>query len=364
MTRLPWRIIHVASGREWRGGQRQVLLLAAALAARRDAPDQVVVTGQDTPLARRLAEAGVSVAAVGWRAGLSPAAQAGVLREIARGPALLHAHDAHAVTIAGLAAMLTRSPFIATRRAVFPLHRAGFWTRADCIIAISDAVRSTLVAGGVDPARIARVYSGIDVEAVRRVRPGRIREELGLRNGAALAVSVGALGRDKDHDTLLTAAAALRTRRPELHWAIAGEGPLRAALESRIAELGLGDRVRLMGALDDPLALVAAADVFVMSSRDEGLGTSVLDAMALDVPIAATRTGGIPEMIREDAGLLSPPRDGPALADSVDRLLGDSSLRSEVVRAAHQRVERFSAHEMAEGVLTVYRSVAEAVARK
>ena len=364
MTALPRRIIHVASGREWRGGQNQVLLLARALAARRDEVEQVVVTGRDTPLARRLAAESVPVAPVGWRAALSPAALACTVRETSRTPSLLHAHDAHAVTLAGLAASLTRSPFVATRRVDFPLHRRGFWARADRIIAISDAVRAVLLADGIPADRIVRVHSGIDLDSVRSVRPGRIREELGLPEGGPLAVAVGALVGHKDHATLLAAAAALAPSRPDLHWAVAGAGPLRGALEARIAELRLGERVHLLGQVEEPLRLIAAADVFVMSSREEGLGTSVLDAMALDVPIAATRAGGIPEMLEGGAGLLSPPGDGPALAHSVDRLLGDPAVKASVLQAARSSVGRFALHNMAEGVLAVYRSLMEAVENK
>jgi glycosyltransferase involved in cell wall biosynthesis len=172
---------------------------------------------------------------------------------------------------------------------------------------------------------------------------------------------VGALVGHKDHATLLAAAAVLARSHPELHWAVAGQGPLRRVLEARIAELGLRERVHLLGQVEEPLRLIAAADVFVMSSREEGLGTSVLDAMALDVPIAATRAGGIPEMLEGGAGLLSPPGDGPALAQSVDRLLRDPAVQGSVLRAARERVGRFALSHMAEGVLAVYRSAMEDV---
>jgi glycosyltransferase involved in cell wall biosynthesis len=361
VTALRRRIVHVASGREWRGGQNQVLLLARALAACPDEVEQVVVTGRDTLLARRLAAASVPVAPVGWRAALSPAALAGTLREISRGPSLLHAHDAHAVTLAGLAAALTRTPFVATRRVDFSLRRKGFWARADRIIAISDAVRGVLLADGIPAGRIVRVHSGIDLDAVRSVRPGPIRSELNLPESGPLAVSVGALVGHKDHATLLAAAEELARSRPELRWAVAGEGPLRRVLEARIAELGLRERVHLLGQIEEPLRLIAAADVFVMSSREEGLGTSVLDAMALDVPIAATRAGGIPEMLEGGAGLLSPPGDGLALARSVDLLLRDAAVKGTVLRAARESVGRFALRYMAEGVLAVYRSAMEDV---
>ena len=361
MSRLGRRVIHLASGREWRGGQNQVLLLAKALAGRPSEIEQVVVTGRRSLLAQRLTAAGVPVRPVGWRAGLSPAALAGTIREAARGPALIHAHDAHALTIAGVAGILTGTPYLATRRVDFPLRRPALWRRAERIIAISEAVRGVLLSDGIPPERVVRVHSGIDLEAVRRTRRGDIRAQLRLPESGPLAVAVGALVGHKDHATLIDAAAALRRSRPELHWIIAGEGPLRGALEARIAAQGLGDRVHLPGQVPEPLRLIAAADVFVMSSREEGLGTSVLDAMALDVPIAATRAGGIPEMLDPGAGLLSPPGDGVALAASVARILDDRALRASLVGRAQDRVEEFSATAMAEGVLAVYRSIVETV---
>ena len=360
MSRLSRRIVHLASGREWRGGQNQVLLLARALGARGDV-DQTVVTGRDTLLARRLADAGVPVRPTGWTIGLSPAALRAAITECRAGPAILHAHDAHALTLAGVAGFLTGTPFLATRRVDFHLRRPGLWRRAARLIAISDAVRNVLISDGIDPARIVRVHSGIDLEGVRRTRAGDVRVRLGLPGDVPLAVAVGALVGHKDHATLLRAAQALRPTRPEVHWAVAGEGELRGALEEQIAALGLLDRVHLLGHVEAALPLIASADVFVMSSKEEGLGTSVLDAMALDVPIAATSAGGIPEMLRNGAGLLTPPGDGAGLAGSVRRILDDAELRRRLVRTAQDRVEEFSATAMAEGVLAVYRSVAETV---
>jgi glycosyltransferase involved in cell wall biosynthesis len=361
VTGLSRRIVHLASGREWRGGQNQVLLLAGALAARSRDLEQVVVTGRGTPLAERLLAAGVPVRVVGWRIGLSPGALLGTLREAARGPTLFHAHDAHALTLAGVAASLSRSPFVVTRRVVFHLRRRGFWARADRIIAISEAARSILISDGIPSARVVTVHSGIDIEGVRATRAGAIRAELGLPITGPLAVSVGALEDSKDHATLLEAAAALRPRRPDLHWAIAGEGVLKRALEGRIARLGMGDCFHLVGHLTEPLRLIASADLFVMSSKEEGLGTTVLDAMALGVPIAATSGGGIPEMLSGGAGLLSPPGNSLALADSVERLLQEPALRDSTLRKATEQVEQFTAIAMANQVLSVYRSVTENV---
>jgi glycosyltransferase involved in cell wall biosynthesis len=350
------RVVHVASGREWRGGQRQVWLLARELG--RLGIAQTVVTGGTTELAARLTRDGVPVRAVPWSLGLDPRVLPALLAELRAGPSLVHAHDAHAVTIGGLGAALLGRRLVATRRVDFHLRRPGFWGRAARVIAISRAVQNVLVADGVAAERITVVHSGIALDDARRTPRLGIRGRLGLPADALVAANVAALVGHKDHATLLRAASALTPRWPALHWIIAGEGPERAALERLRAELGLDGRVHLLGHIDDPAQLVADANCFVMSSREEGLGTSVLDAMALGIPVASTTAGGLPEMLGDGAGVLAPPNDPVALADAVSRLLSEPALGRGVAARAAIVVERFSARRMAEAVGSVYRSLA------
>jgi glycosyltransferase involved in cell wall biosynthesis len=317
-----------------------------------------VVTGRGTPLAERLAADGISVRETAWSAGLDPRVVAAIVAELRSGPALLHAHDAHSLTLAGLSAWFRRVPLVVTRRVDFPLRRRGFWSRADRVIAVSDAVARVLRTDGIDPSRIVVVHSGVDVAEAADAAPMGIRNRLGLHENTQLAVNVGALVPHKGHATLLRAAALLRDRLPQLHWAIAGEGPLRGELERLRGELGLRGCVHLLGHVPEPLGLVADADVFVMSSREEGLGTSVLDAMARGIPVASTTAGGLPEMLGGGAGVLVPPEQPAALADAVASLAQDPELRTRVRDRALMVVQRFSARRMAEEVGTVYRSCA------
>lgn len=349
------RVVHVASGREWRGGQRQVWLLAREL-ARLGGIEQVVVTGARSELAERLGKAGVRVRGVPWSAGLDPRVVPAVVAELRGTASLVHAHDAHAVTLGGLAAGLARRPLVATRRVDFHLRRRGFWGRADRVIAISRAVADVLAADGIAPERIAVVHSGISLDDLRRTPRLGVRERLGLPPGTKVAANVAALVGHKDHATLLRAAARLADRFPSLHWVVAGEGPERVPLERLRAELQLDGRIHLLGHIPEPARLVADADLFVMSSREEGLGTSVLDAMALGIPVASTTAGGLPEMLQDGVGVLAPPRDPDALANAVARLLEEPGLARSVSEQASAAVVRFTAERMAEAVGSVYRS--------
>ncbi len=350
-------VVHVASGREWRGGQRQVWLLAREL--QRRGLDQVVVTSAGSELARRLAGSGVGVVPAPWRAGLDLRVVPRIWGQLRR-HALLHAHDAHALTLAGLCAWPKRSPLVVTRRVTFPLRRRLLWNRACRIIAISSAVRDALIQDGIPASRLVVIPSAVDPAASESGRED-LRTRLGLPATGQLVITLGALTPEKDHSTLVLAAARLVQDLPDVHWIIVGDGPLRRDLEQQIAGLGIGHRVHLSASVDDPHQALAGADLFVLSSTSEGLGSSVLAAMACGVPVVATRVGGIPELVGTEGGLLVAPRSPAELADGMRLVLGDAALRRRLAEAGRNAVGRFSVRDMAEQVLSVYRSCAHSL---
>jgi len=352
------RVIHVASGREWRGGQKQVWLLARAL-GRTPEFEQLVVTAPGSELARRLIADSLPLHLAGWRAALDPRAFLATWREASHDPSrtILHAHDPHALVLAGLAARLTGARLVVTRRVVFHLRRRGFWHRANRVVAISEAVRQVLAEDGIPSGRLAVVPSGLDLESVRATAPRDIRGRLGLSGDTPLAVTVGALTPEKDHGTLLRTAALARDSAPTLRWLLVGEGPGRAALERLLSDSGLQDRVFLLGDDPEPREVIREATLLVHSASAEGLGTTILEAMALGTPVVSTAAGGIPELVGSGGGLLVPVRDAQALAHATVRMLTDASLRAACVARAAEVVEQYSDRRMAEGMRSVYRSV-------
>jgi glycosyltransferase involved in cell wall biosynthesis len=271
-------------------------------------------------------------------------------------PDIIHAHNSHALSLAHWARMVLarawRQPpprLVLTRRVIFPVRPGSALFRADRIIAISEAVRVALVTAGAAPARLALVPSGIDPDEVRRAAafPLGIRAQLGLPSTTPLAVNVAALEPAKDQATLIRAAAQARALRPDLHWVIAGGGRLRPALTAEATQLGLTDRIHFIGWTDHPEALMREADVVVMSSRAEGLGTAVLDALALGKPVVATSGGGLPEIV--PAEWLVGVGNAGALAEKVIRALDRPT--------PFPLPSHYTASAMAHGVLTVYRSL-------
>jgi len=310
--------------------------------------EQVLITKRGSELARRAGDDGVTVQGTTWEMGLDPRAWWQLRRTVAAfAPDIIHVHDSHALTLAATVARGRR--LVATRRVDFHVGRFSAWRRPDRIIAVSQAVKQILTGDGLAPDAITVVPDGIDPDEIRRAAKPTldIRSRLRIPAGAPLAVNAAALVDHKDQRTLVHAARFARALEPQLHWIIAGEGPLHASLTAEIARLELEDRVHLVGYVDRIDALIAQASIFVMSSKTEGLGSVILNALALERPVAATAAGGIPEIL--PAEVLVPPGAADALAHKV-------------VQVLHHPVPipfppRFTAAAMAQGVLDVYRTL-------
>ena len=227
------------------------------------------------------------------------------------------------------------------------------------MIAISDRVREVLIEDGVPDGRIALVPSGIDLTTPPPPQGPSLRERAQAPARAPIVLTIASLADYKDHPTLIEAAERLRPREPATRWAVCGAGGLLEPMRADVERRGLASRVRYLGFVPGARGLLPQADVFSLSSKTEGLGTSVLDAMAAGVPVAATAGGGIPEMIEHEVtGLLAPVGDGAALAAAIDRLLDDPELARRLVDAARERVREFDIERTIDRTEALYRELA------
>jgi len=209
-------------------------------------------------------------------------------------------------------------------------------------IAVSGEIRDTLVRWGSRPDRVHVLANGIDPAAFRRntARTAQVRSSLGIAATDAVIGAVGRLAWEKRFDVLVEAVAQLLPHRPELKLIIAGEGDRRDALQRQIDRLGIAPRCRLLGHRPDVIDLYQAMDLFVQSSDHEGSPTVVVEAMAMEVPVVATRVGGTGELVEHEVhGLLVPRRDPSAMAAAIDRTLGNREATAGRVAAARHRVE-------------------------
>jgi len=352
------RVLHVDSARTWRGGQNQVLLTARGMAAR--GHEVTLACRAGGALEERARAAGLAVRPSPFGGDLAPAAIVSLTRTLrALRPEVLQLHDPHALGAAFLAARLgPPARTVATRRVDFPLRgRLSRWKYRACdrVIAASRAIATVLAGDGVPPERVRVVYEGV---ADRPPQPGGTEAllDLGIPRGALVVGTAAALTDHKDHATLLQAAARVLASVPEARFVLAGEGELRPRLVAQARALGLAERVVFAGFRFDLDRLLPAFTVFCLSSHMEGLGTSVLDAMAFGLPVVATAAGGIPEAVEDGVtGRVVPVRDPVALADALVEVLAHPARRRSMGEAGRRRFqERFTADRMVEETLRVF----------
>jgi len=361
------RILHLDTERTWRGGEAQLLHLAEGLVRQ---GHFCIVAGQPgSPLLSRAAEKGLRTVAVKMPSEWSLSAVWTLARLLMREKIqVIHMHTSHACTLGGWAARLARTPVrIISRRVDFsvrsnPLRKVKYQWGVDRIVAISEGVRRVLIQDGLDPNRIVVVRSGIDPRPFNPNDPtGDARREFGIPDRSPVVGCVAHFADHKGHRYLIEAAVRVAAAVPDVRFLLVGDGELRPEIELQIKELKLERHVLLTGFRQDIPRLLAAMDIVVLSSHLEGLGTSLLDAMAMARPVVATRVGGIPEMVEDGVnGLLVPPRDPSALADALIALIDRPDERKRMGQAGRTRMlEKFSAEAMVAATEAVYRKILE-----
>ncbi len=359
------KILHLDDARSWRGGEQQVLYLHEGLLEQ--GVDSLVVCPPDSAFAERLREHSLPFWALPQRGGFDPVAAWRLGGRARREGAIVHAHTSHAHSLALWASHLRgRFPLVVSRRVDFAVgkdaagQRKYLSRRVDCYLAISSQVETVLREAGVPAARIRRVPSGVDLRRFEGLSADEEwRARLGLPEGRALVGSVAALADHKDQVALLRSFARLRRMGVDAHLVILGEGSERPRLEALRSELGLDERVSLPGFSRHILEKMLCFDLFVLSSKLEGLGTAILDAMALGLAVVATRAGGIPDaVVHEETGLLVPVGDVEGLAQAMASLLRDPARRRNFGEAGRRRVrEHFDVRRTIERTLQVYREI-------
>lgn len=358
--------LHVDTARTWRGGQNQVLLTVRGLRAR--GHEATIIAHPDGELRRRLRETDDLIpltprtemdVLAGWKL-------ARLLKE--RQPDILHAHDAHAVAIAALAMSFVRTSIptrvVASRRVIFQLGQNIFsrwkYRRVDRFICASSFIRTVLADDGISPKRLDVVYEGVDLVNLDTAPRVNLHETFSLPEGAPIVGNVGALDPDKGQRYLIKAAQLVIRKIPNAQFLIVGQGVLEETLRRQIKNLNLETQVLLTGFRSDVLSLQKGFNVFVMSSLSEGLGTSVIDAMACGRPVVSTNVGGLPELVDPGkTGQLVSPHDPRSLAEAILSILQDKTLQVRYGHAASRRARQlFSADRMIDETVEVYHRMA------
>jgi len=332
----------------------------------------IVGAPADGPFFERFQSLGIEVAPLPLN-GLSPRTLAAVIRLVReRRIRAIHSHGKGAGLYGRLAGWWTGVPALHTFHGIHYGHyppgfrRPYLWLErrlsrlSRAVIHVSESqARDAAGLHLADPGRTHVVVNGIDSKEVRGMAEGAplSRAALGLSADAQVVGTVARFDRVKGLDVLLESVRRLAGRYPRLALVLVGGGEEERNLRRRVARAGLADRVRFTGELADVPRLFPALDLYVSSSRGEGLPLSLLEAMACALPVVATRVTGHVDVVLEGVtGLLAGPEDPEALAASVARLLDDPGLREKMGRAGRERVEtHFSLERMAARLAGLYR---------
>ncbi|TGK01293.1 glycosyltransferase family 1 protein [Leptospira langatensis] len=342
-------ILHIDTETGWRGGERQLFLLAEGL--KKHKIPQLILCRPGSALETRASEIGLPIVTLPLK-GEWDLASVKALRELilSKGIKLIHAHTAKAHSIAWMAkAKLPNVKLVVSRRVDFRIRKNWFSKRkyisdrVDLFLSVSNRIREILVMDGIDPAKVVTVYSGIDLSTSKKAgNPAYLRKEFHLDKDDLIIGNIAALVDHKDQKTLLHAISLIETDK-KFKVLIVGEGELKKELESLASEKKILDKVIFTGFRNDIPELLSVFDIFTLTSKEEGLGTSVLDAMASGLPIVATNGGGIAEMLTEGEGaFVKEVGDASSLAQAYKSLLEDPKLRKSMGAFNKEAVKRFS----------------------
>ncbi|MEE9441692.1 MAG: glycosyltransferase family 4 protein [candidate division Zixibacteria bacterium] len=353
-------VLHIDTGREFRGGQRQVLMMTREL--KRLDIAQTIAIPDDSELDRR----------IDYIPKIKLASKS-LLRKILTGKIsktarekdvnIIHAHDSEAHTIGlRLKSSFPNLKLIVTRRVIFPpsgwlSRKFKYSDKVDKFIAVSNAVAVGLVKVGVDKDRIEVINSSLYINDIKNndsdwLVPEQIREKCDK-----FIVTAGALTGEKDFFTAIKAVSEAEKRIPGIGLLILGEGPERSKLEKYVAESN-AKNIFLMGHIEPMAPVFKKCELFLLTSKSEGLNNSAVEAEACGLPLVVSNVGGLPEIVSNGVnGLLCDAGDYKSFADAIVKILSDELIRIRMHMKSLEISDKFDIVENVQKISDMYKRV-------
>lgn len=338
-------VVRIAAGQRQRGYEASILSLR---------PGDLAIDAENAGIPVRLLNSSGPLTRIGRAASVF----------LNHGVGIIHAHNATSLWYTRLGKKLTGSPVVITchgrLREDARVGTEAEWKSTDAVVAVSNET-----AKGFDrPSlknKLSVIYNGMDSPEPARSR-GQVRAELGI-DERPVVIIVARIDGMKGHDTLLRAAAVVKQHGRSITTLIVGNGVVEHEMKALARELGIESEVRFLGYRTDVTDLLAASDIFALPSRTEGLPISALEAMAQGLPVIATPVGGVPELVEDGrTGILIPVDDPKSLSEAIERLVGESLLRSSMGDAGRRRVAgQFSFDGMLDQYDALYHELALAL---
>ncbi len=360
------KIMHISSALTWRGGEQQIAYLIEGLKAA--GVDSLVFCASGSEMKKYCAQNDIPFSTYIKKGGVSFSA-ARALANAAKSNLvdLIHMHDAHAHTYAVMAATFfaCKQKMVLSRRVDFPI-KSSFLTQwkynhssIKKIICVSKFIENLVRSAIKNPNEVTTVHSGIDPGKFSLQKTGKLRDLLNIKSDVFLIGNIAALAPHKDHFTFVDACEIVLKNQPTFQFVvIGGDGGTRKEIERYIQEKNLQKSIHLLGFRNDVPKLIKDFDLFLFSSKTEGLGTSVIDAMAAGIPIVTTNAGGIPEIIDHlENGWLANVGQAKDLAEGVLFAKGQPEATKNWIASGKQKLALFDKRTVASKTANIYKEI-------
>jgi len=343
-------ILHIDTETSWRGGQQQVFYLHEAL-VNRDF-NSVLACNISSELSKKCLLNKLPFIEVKMRGELDILASYKLVKYCkANKINIIQAHSAHALSIALFVKLFySYVKLICVRRVDFHINKNLFsqlkynnW-RIDKLICISEFIKSVLIEDGIKEEKLYTIRSGTDIRKFSNViSDSELKDKLNIGSDDFVLGTVAAFAGHKDYPNLINAFKLIVEKRKKVKLCLVGEGPLKNNIEKFVHELDISENVIFCGFQKDVGQFLKLFDLFILASKKEGLGTSIIDALSVGLPIVAASSGGIPELITNNHnGILVEPKNPKELSDAVIKLMDDEEKRKALGKNALNTVEKFS----------------------
>jgi len=357
------KVLHVDTGKEWRGGQRQALLLHEGLLKK--GVESYLAANELGKLIKRCKKSCLEYAYKGEINLISIINLKNIIKNIK--PDIVHSHDAHSLTpLLILKYFGFNYKLVHTRRVDFHIKKRlmSRWKynnkNLDSLIAISEAVRNILISDGIKRP-IEKIYSGLDKNSIVKLSDNEkndLRKKLDINPCDFVIGSVGNFVPHKDFETLIRAFKLVYDEKKDVKLLLVGEGKLLSDMKKLAEELRISSNVIFTGYTENVGKHMNIMDLYAATSKEEGLNTSVIEAMMHDLPVVATKAGGLPELIKNDSnGYLCDVKDYTGVADKLIILLNDEEKIHKFSVNALKISEMFDAGHMVENYMKIYQRI-------
>jgi glycosyltransferase involved in cell wall biosynthesis len=353
-------ILHLSTAKIWRGAERQIVNLYKGL---QPYCDQYIVCPTNSPLAKYCQRKNITHHTIKMGGAIQPKAAYFLYKFVNSNPIdIIHTHDSHAINLYLIAYYLgIKIPAVASRRVDFEIGKGYFslWkynhSGIKKIICVSHAIQNIISSKIKDKQRILTVYSGIDIQKIIDKPVYNLYNEFKIPKERKIVGTAAALVPHKDIDTFIDTANLLQ--KENIQFVIFGKGEQELYLKNKVQRLGIKN-ILFAGHREDIIQCIKGLDIFLFTSKMEGLSTTVLDTMACRIPIVGTLAGGAAELlIPNTTALTASIGNAQELAQNIQLLLQDSALRNHITENAFNFVQNFDYTYTATQTLEVYKNI-------